>query len=89
MRSHKWPRWWDVTFSCGERNHSKSGKYACAAISNILLLNVCVYYFEDDAWSNLGGDVVGVMDHNRSMDQNWDKDTVVLGHVCSKVNKYF
>lgn len=37
---------------------------------------------------HLGGDVVGVMDHKRSMDQKWDKDTVVLGHVRSKVNKY-
>lgn len=36
---------------------------------------------------HLGGDVVGVRDHRRSMDQKWDKDTV-LGHVCSKVNKY-
>lgn len=41
-------------FSRGERDRNKSGKYTCAAISKLLLLNVCVYYFEDDAWSFRG-----------------------------------
>lgn len=48
MRSRKRHR------SCRERDHSKSGQDACAAIGKLLLFDVCVYYYEDDAWSFRG-----------------------------------
>lgn len=44
-----------------------------AAISNLLF----VFTILKMMLGHFGGDVVGVMDHNRSMDQNWDKDTRV------------